>query len=105
LPGLVTREQLVDGNAKLEVTAAGAQVVGPSMGGALVGVLGAPFAVLLDALSFLISGWLIKRTRAVEPPVVTSARAGVWHEIREGFRVVSRQPLLRALLAAAGTMN
>src|SRR5204863_3102916 len=44
LPVLVERTQLVDGNAKLEVTAAGAQVVGPSLGGTLVGLLGAPFA-------------------------------------------------------------
>jgi MFS family permease len=107
LPVLVVeRDHLVDGNAKLEVTAAGAQVVGPSFGGALVGLLGAPFAVLLDALSFLVSGWLIKRTRAMEPsPAATVARSGVWREIREGFRVVLAQPLLRALVAASATMN
>ncbi|MBM3217625.1 MAG: MFS transporter [Candidatus Rokubacteria bacterium] len=106
LPVLVARDQLVDGNAKLEVTAAAAQVVGPSFGGALIGLLGAPFAVLLDALSFLASGWLIKRTRAVEPaPAATAARASVCAEIREGFRVVWAEPILRALIAAAGTMN
>jgi MFS family permease len=106
LPVLVGRDELVDGNAKLEVTSAGAQVVGPSFGGALVGILGAPFAVVLDALSFLVSGWLITRTRAVEPaPAAVAAGTSVWTEIREGFRVVRRQPLLRALIAAAGTMN
>jgi MFS family permease len=105
LPVLVGRDALVDGNAKLEVTAAAAQVVGPSFGGTLIGLLGAPFAVVLDALSFLVSGWLIKRTRAVEPPSAAVARASVWAEIREGFRVVWREPILRALIAAAGTMN
>src|SRR5437762_1676405 len=106
LPVLVSREQIVDGNAKLEVTAAGAQAVGPSVGGALIGFLGAPFAVLLDALSFLVSGWLINRTRAVEPaPVAAAARSGVWAEIREGMREVGRQPVLRALIAASGTMT
>jgi len=106
LPSLVGRDQLVDGNSKLEVTAAGAQVVGPGLGGALVGLLGAPFAVLVDALSFLVSGWLIKRTRAVEPPpapVVT--RSGIWTEIREGLQVVLAQPLLRSLVASSATMN
>ncbi len=57
LPSLIDREHLVDGNAKLEVTAAGAQVVGPGVGGALIGTIGPPFAVVLDALSFLASGW------------------------------------------------
>jgi MFS family permease len=105
LPSLVTREHLVDGNAKLEITAAGAQVVGPSLGGALVGLLGAPFAVLLDALSFLASAFFIKRTRATEtPPVRAIDRASVWAEIREGLRVVRGQPLLLALAAASATM-
>ena len=105
LPVLVTREHLVDGNAKLEVTAAGAQAVGPSLGGTLIGALGAPFAVLLDALSFLVSGWLIARTRATEPPPAVTARASVWTEIREGLRVVRRQPFLHALIAASATMT
>jgi MFS family permease len=106
LPVLVEREHLVDGNAKLEITAAGAQVAGPSLGGALVGLLGAPFAVLIDALSFLLAGWLIKRVRATEPPPAAPAiRTSVWAEIREGFRLVLAQPLLRAMMAASATMN
>jgi MFS family permease len=104
LPVLVTREHLVDGNAKLEATAAGAQAVGPSVGGTLIGLLGAPFAVLLDALSFLVSGWLIARTRAVEPPPAVASRSSVWTEIRAGLHLVLGQPLLHALIAASATM-
>ena len=106
LPALVTREHLVEGNAKLEVTSASAQVVGPGLGGGLVGLLGAPFAILLDALSFLASAWLIKRTRAIEaPPARALDRLNIWAEIREGLRVVRGQPLLLALAAASATMN
>jgi MFS family permease len=104
LPVLVTRQHLVDGNAKLEVTAAGAQAVGPSLGGTLIGVLGAPFAVLLDALSFLVSGWLIARIRAIEPPPAATARSSLWTEILAGLQVVRTQPLLHALIAASATM-
>src|SRR5918996_1152689 len=83
LPALVARGRLVEGNAKLEVTAAGAQVVGPGFGGTLVGALGAPFAVLIDAVSFLVSGWLIGRTAATEPSrAAARVRSGVWLEIR-----------------------
>jgi hypothetical protein len=106
LPSLVRREDLVDGNSKLEVTAATAQVIGPGFGGALVGFIGAPFAVVIDALSFVVSGWLIKRTRATEaerPPA--AARAGVWREIHEGLRTVFAQPILRALMACSATLN
>ena len=106
LPVLVERENLVEGNAKLEVTAAGAQVAGPSLGGALVGLLGAPFAVLLDALSFVLSGWLIQRVRAIEPPPApVTTRPSMWADIREGFRLVLAQPMLRAMMAASATMN
>ena len=105
LPSLVTREHLVDGNAKLESTSATAQVVGPGLGGVLIGAMGAPFAILLDALSFLGSAWLIKRTRASElPPSPGPDRPGVRAEIREGLRVVVAQPLLRALVVTSATL-
>jgi MFS family permease len=105
LPSLIGRDRLVDGNSKLEVTAAGAQVVGPSLGGALVGLLGAAFAVVLDALSLLASAWLITWTRASEPaPTRALDRASVWVEILEGLRVVLAHPLLRALVACSATM-
>lgn len=106
LTSLVRREDLVDGNSKLEVTAATAQVVGPGLGGAIIGFLGAPFAVVLDALSFLVSGWLIKRTRAVEPPRERGdERSSIWREIREGLGVVFAQPILRALMGCSATVN
>jgi sugar phosphate isomerase/epimerase len=55
LPSLVDRHRLVEGNSKLEVTASIAQVVGPGAGGVLVKVVGAPLAVLVDALSYIAS--------------------------------------------------
>ena len=64
LPSLVDRDQLQEGNAKLEISRAGAQVVGPGLAGVLIGIVRAPFAVALDALSFLGSGlfiWSIRR--------------------------------------------
>jgi MFS family permease len=104
LPSLVTREHLVEGNAKLEATAAAAQVAGPGLGGVLVGALGAPVAVLFDALSFLGSGWLLLRTRAHEAaPARDASRASVVSEIREGIGVVLAQPMLRALAMTSAT--
>src|SRR5262249_3808402 len=55
LPSLVSADRLVEGNARLESTAAAAQVAGPSLGGVLVNVMTAPFALIADALSFLLS--------------------------------------------------
>ena len=68
--------------------------------------MGAPFVVVIDALSFLVSGWLIGRTRATEAErIAPAARPGVWHEIKEGLRTVFSQPILRALMACSATIN
>ena len=105
LPALVGRAHLVEGNSKLEVTAAGAQVVGPGVGGALIGAVGAPVAVLVDAVSFLISGWLIKQTRADEAPRPAGVTSSVWADVHEGLRAVLTSPVLRALMGCSATIN
>ncbi|HZC32412.1 MAG TPA: MFS transporter, partial [Candidatus Bathyarchaeia archaeon] len=53
LPSLVERDQLVDGNGKLEVSRTIAQTAGPAIGGGLIGLVTAPFAIIADAVSFL----------------------------------------------------
>src|SRR2546426_7168058 len=45
LPSLVDRDQLVDGNAKLEISRSGAQLAGPGLAGALIQALKAPTAI------------------------------------------------------------
>lgn len=55
LPALVGRAQLVEGNGKLEISQSAAQIAGPGIAGALVQLVTAPFAIVVDALSFLIS--------------------------------------------------
>lgn len=66
LPSLVGRDQLMDGNAKLEIVRSAAGVAGPSVGGGLVQVLTAPVAVLADAVSFLGSALFLWRIDATE---------------------------------------
>src|SRR5438034_11509159 len=58
LPSVVPRAQLVEANAKLQAATVAAQAAGASVGGALVTVLSAPMAVVVDAASFVISGSL-----------------------------------------------
>ena len=55
LPALVDHDQLGDGNAKLEISRSGAQIAGPGLAGALVQIVGAPAAVVADAVSFVLS--------------------------------------------------
>ena len=66
LPSLVRQDQLVDGNSKLEISRAGAFIAGPGLAGVLVGAITAPFAILVDAVSFLGSAAFLTRIRANE---------------------------------------
>lgn len=102
LPALVGRENLLEGNSKLQSTASLAQVLGPGLAGVLVGVLGAAYAVLLDALSFLVSALLLRQIQAPEAePDTTVRRPPVFTSIRQGFAMAVGNSVLRAMFFSA----
>jgi len=106
IPSLVSREGLVEANSRLEATASGAQVIGPALGGTLVRVVGAPLALVVDALTYLVSAALIWRIRAHEAlPERTGAPMSLRAEIGQGLRAVWQSPVLRALALSSTVMN
>jgi len=105
IPSLIERERLVEGNSKLQTTSSVAQVVGPGLGGVLVGLLGAAVAVLIDAVSFLASALLIVGIRVKEPSRAASEAGGVIAEIGEGLRLVVAQRILRVLAGCSATIG
>ncbi|MGI8762359.1 MAG: MFS transporter [Jatrophihabitantaceae bacterium] len=104
LPTMLPREDLVEGNAKLQGSGAVAQVVGPGIGGALVQVFRAPFALVADAASYLISAAALLAIRAREVPHEPSVRH-LRREIAEGARYVAGDPLLRVLTISPAIAN
>ena len=106
LPSLVGRSELIEGNSKMEATRAGAQVVGPGLGGTLVQLLSAPVAIALDCLSFLVSAVFLLFIRGAEaPPAEQQARTSMRAEIGEGLRYVFTHPLLRPIASSTATSN
>src|SRR5215207_3595515 len=105
LPSLVGRGHLVEGNAKLEASRAVAQIAGPSVGGVLVQWLTAPYAVLVDAASYLWSAVWVAAIRNREPKPERAPDRHLGREIREGLRFVLGHRLLRAITATTGTSN
>jgi MFS family permease len=103
LPALVDREQLIEGNSKLEVSRSAAQIGGPGLGGALVDLMSAPGAIVVDAASFLVSAVLVARIRARE--AWTARRTGVRRELAEGLRYVLGQRYLRPIVACTAGLN
>jgi len=106
LPVVVKREHIVEGNSKLSASSSLAEVGGPALAGGLVQAISAPFAILFDALSFLISALCVGFIRVHEPePVAVTERLRLWHEMREGLRLVSGNPVLRAIALSSSTRS
>jgi hypothetical protein len=66
LTQVVPRERLVEAHAKNALASSGAEVVGPGLAGLLIRLLGAPVALLVDAVMLLWSAWILRGVRAVE---------------------------------------
>ncbi len=110
LPSLVARDQLQEGNAKLEISRAGAQVVGPGLAGILIGLLRAPLAVVVDAMSFLASALFLFLIRRPEPAPETHneeglPKPGMRREMAEGLRYVLGHAYLKNIAACTATAN
>lgn len=106
LPALVGREDVLEGNSRLNGSAAAAEIGGFGIAGVLVQVLTAPIAVLIDALSFLASAVAVLAIRTPEPaPPPDTERRRVRSELAEGVRTVARDPVLRALAGSHLTIN
>jgi MFS family permease len=103
LPTIISRERLVAANSALTATASIAEFSAFGIGGFLIQLFQAPIAIAIDAVSFVVSAVLLATIRRKEPPPTPVAnREPVLREIRDGMRIVSRSPMLRALALAHG---
>jgi predicted MFS family arabinose efflux permease len=101
LPTIVERERLVDANSALAASGSAAEFMAFGISGFLVQLLTAPFAIAIDAMSFLASALLLGSIRRREPPPPPPEdREPVLDEIREGLRLVIHDPVLRAFAGA-----
>jgi MFS family permease len=105
LPSLVERTGLVEGNSKLEVSRSAAQLAGPGLAGLLVGAVGAPYAILLDSISYVGSALLLVRIRRVETIPERSGKPGMFEEILEGLRYLLGHPLWRPTAISIAIAN
>ena len=111
LPSIVERDELIEGNSKLQISQSSAQIAGPGIAGVLIDLVKAPFAIVLDSLSFVVSAFFVFLIRRPEPPVLHPAdstgtkRPSIVSDVREGLRFVLGHPSLRAISAATATSN
>jgi MFS family permease len=102
LARLAGRERLVEANAKIVLGETSSALVGPGLAGALIQALTAPFAIVVDAATFFVSAWMLRRVdvRGDVPRAATAK--SVLAEIREGLSLVWNSRTLLALAVVAG---
>jgi MFS family permease len=101
LPTIVQREHLVDANAALAASGSASEFMAFGISGFLVQLLTAPIAIAVDAISFVVSAFMLGSIRHREdPPPLKADREPVLDEIRDGLRLVVRDPVLRAFAGA-----
>ena len=105
LPALVGKDQLVEGNAKLEATDSIAESAGPGLAGMLIQAMTAPFAVIVDAATYLWSALMLSRIHSVETPAAAEERrTSLVADARAGLRACLDEPVVARLLAAETLM-
>src|SRR5262245_59564415 len=108
LPSLISSDQLVDGNSKLQLTVSIAQIAGPGASGGLIAAITAPYAIVADAISFVISTVFMLDMRNRENLVerhASAPRPNMWTDVKEGLRWVVGHRWLRAIAACTGSAN
>ncbi|SDR74154.1 MFS transporter [Agrococcus carbonis] len=105
IPSLVRKDQIAEANGKLEATRELANIAGPALGGWLVGLITAPFAILATVGTYIASFVALLRTRDHEEPRAADDRGPILREIGEGLRWVFGNPLLLRIVGTTGISN
>jgi MFS family permease len=100
LTQVVARERLVEAHAKNALANSSAEVAGPGLAGALIKAIGAPFALVTDAIMLIVSAAILRGVRVTEGP--RHAAAEFWPALRAGMRFVAGHRLLVTMAFLVG---
>jgi len=103
-PLIVGREQLVAANSVMQTTAQLTTIAGPAPAGLVIKTLGAAWAFLIDAISFLFiiaALWTLP-----DPPrAVSKKKAPMWQSVIDGIQYVRQDGALSSLILLAAMLN
>ena len=105
LPTLVERDQLSDGNSKLELRRSAAQSAAPASAACSIGILTAPVAVLADAISFVVSAPADGAHSHNGAKAVAEDRRSLLSELWEGLRYVVKNEYVRGMATSVAIFN
>lgn len=108
LPAMFDKHHLIGANSILQGTESAAQVAGPAVGGVLVAAVSAVAGLIADAVSFVLSAYLLWRIPRKERRIPQPDRAGrlrITSDIAAGIRWLARDRYLRNLTVHGATSN
>jgi MFS family permease len=108
LPVLVDRQDLIEGNQKLQLSASSAQVSGPTLAGYVYGALGGALTIAFDAVGYLASALSllsIKKSENKKERDLNGPAPNFVAEMKEGIHVVIDNPVLTRIAGCTATSN
>jgi MFS family permease len=100
LTQIVARERLVEAHAKNALASSSAEVAGPGLAGGLIKLVGAPLALLADAVLLIVSALILRGIRVTEGS--RHATSEFWPALRAGMRFVAGHRLLVTMAVIVG---
>ncbi|MFE3788366.1 MFS transporter [Streptomyces goshikiensis] len=120
LPALVERDDLIEGNSKLELSASSASIAGSALGGGIFQLLAGPVSMLINTVLFALSAFftaLIRGERkgtqgaqgaeGSEEGAEDGAEAGqsIWRDMADGVAFVTGHVTVRTLVLTTLIIN
>lgn len=105
LPTLVGRDRLVEANSRVQLSASAGHVAGPAVGGVLIQLISAPFAIVATVISQLIGVTLLAMIRVREPAPRAREGGSRVAEVREGLDIVTSDRHIRSIMLCGTTHN
>jgi DHA3 family macrolide efflux protein-like MFS transporter len=105
LTNIVDRSNLAQASGTIQLVTTLSQVVGPSLGGLVVGLFGAGIAFTGDGVSFILSAVLILAGGSFASTRLEGTTTSFWATMREGFDYIRTDPLVRSVVTLAPMVN
>ncbi len=100
LTQVVARDRLVEAHAKNALASSSAEVAGPAAAGVLIKLVGAPLALVADAVLLAISAAILRGIQVQEGAQLAAAR--FWPAMRAGLVFVMKHRLLVTMACIVG---
>jgi MFS family permease len=104
MPSIVATKHIAKANSKLEASRSISSIAGPSLAGWLISILTAPFAIIIDVLSFLISSILISFIKSNEQVQPTKSQ-NLFQSIKEGLVIILKEPIFKSITFSTAILN